>query len=58
MIEELKVLKTLEHPNVIFLHEIIDDDQRKDICLVTEYHSKGSLGDLIKLKKINKILGK
>jgi hypothetical protein len=24
--EELKVLKTLDHPNVIFLHEIIDSE--------------------------------
>lgn len=49
--EELKVLKTLEHPNIIWLHEIIDNDKRKDIYLITEYHSKGSLGDLIKQNK-------
>jgi hypothetical protein len=25
VIEELKVLQRLEHPNIIYLHEIIDD---------------------------------
>jgi len=49
--EELKVLKTLDHPNVIWLHEIIDDPKRDHIYLVTEYHSAGSLGD--KIKKLN-----
>jgi len=50
--EELKVLQALEHPNVIWLHEIIDDPKRDHIYLVTEYHSAGSLGD--KIAKINK----
>ena len=49
--EELKVLKTLEHPNVIWLHEIIDDPKRDNIYLVTEYHSAGSLGN--KVQKLN-----
>lgn len=49
--EELKVLQTLEHPNVIWLHEIIDDPKRDNIYLVTEYHSAGCLGD--KVKKLN-----
>ena len=45
-------MKTLEHPNVIWLHEIIDDPSSDYLYLVTEYHSNGSLGDL--LKQINK----
>ena len=49
--EELKVLKALEHPNVIWLHEMIDDPKKDKIYLVTEYHSSGSLGD--KVKKLN-----
>jgi serine/threonine protein kinase len=45
-------LQRLEHPNIIWLHEIIDDPLKDDyIYLVAEYHSKGSLGDLI--KKLN-----
>ena len=47
VLEELKVLSRLEHPNVIWLHEIIDDDKKSCIYLVTEYHAKGSIGDLI-----------
>jgi [calcium/calmodulin-dependent protein kinase] kinase len=50
--EELAVLKTLEHPNVIYLHEIIDDITRDHIYLITQYHSKGSLAD--KLEDKNK----
>ena len=42
--EEIKVLALLEHPNIIFLKEIIDDPKRDHIYLVTDYHSKGSLG--------------
>ena len=47
VLEELKVLKQLEHPNVIFLREIIDDPQG-DIFLVTDYYSNGSLGDIMR----------
>lgn len=43
--EELKVLERLAHPNIIWLHEIIDNPSRDNIYVVTEYHSKGSLGD-------------
>ena len=50
MVEELKVLKMLKHPNIIFLHEIIDDADCDELYLVTEYHSRGSLADLLKVK--------
>ena len=49
VLEELQVLQRLEHPNIIWLHEIMNDEKKPDIYLVTEYHSKGSIGDLIKL---------
>lgn len=51
VIEELKVLKTLEHPNVIWLHEIIDADNKDHIYLVTDYHERSSLGDQV--EKLN-----
>lgn len=41
------MLKTLDHPNVIYLHEIIDDPKKDSIFLVTEFYSKGSLGDMV-----------
>ena len=43
VVEELKVLQTLSHPNIIWLNEIIDDPNKDDIYLVTEWLSKGSL---------------
>jgi len=45
--QELKALKTLQHPNVIWLHEIIDDPNCDYLYLVTDYYSKGSLNDYL-----------
>ena len=42
VVAELKVLQRLQHPNVIWLHEIIDDPKKDKIFLVTELQ-KGSL---------------
>jgi serine/threonine protein kinase len=50
VIEELKVLQLLEHPNVIWLNEIIDDPKKDKLYVVTEWYSKGSLGDLVASK--------
>ena len=50
VVEELKVLKTLDHPNVIWLHEIIDDPKKDNIYLVTHFLQKGSLGNLTEQK--------
>jgi [calcium/calmodulin-dependent protein kinase] kinase len=47
VLEELKVMQKLEHNNIIFLHEIIDDPDSNDLYLVTEFQSKGSLANLI-----------
>ena len=47
VLEELKVLQRLEHPHIIWLYEIIDDQRKDEIYLVTEYHSRGSVGDLV-----------
>jgi serine/threonine protein kinase len=40
--EELKTLKKLHHPNIIWLHEVIDDSDG-NIYLVTDYYPNGSL---------------
>ena len=45
--EELKVLKSLQHPNVAWLEEIINDPNKDHIYLVTEYYKNGSLGDKV-----------
>jgi [calcium/calmodulin-dependent protein kinase] kinase len=54
VIEELKVLKSLEHPNIIWLYEIIDDPKKDSIYLVQEWYTKGSLGDQVLEKNKNK----
>lgn len=48
LLEELKVLKTLSHPNIIYLNEVINDPNKDSVFLVNEYHSNGSLGDKVK----------
>jgi serine/threonine protein kinase len=45
--EELKVLAKLEHPNIIWLHEVIDDSRKDHIYLVTEWLLRGTLGNLV-----------
>ena len=47
--DELSVLEQLQHPNIIWLHEIIEDCDH--IYIVTEYYTKGSLGE--KVRKAN-----
>ena len=41
----------MEHPNVIWLHEIIDSPLKDHVYLVTEFHANGSIVDMI--DKIN-----
>ena len=40
--EEIAVMKLLDHPNVLKLHEVMDDDHRGKIFLVVEYMPHGS----------------
>jgi serine/threonine protein kinase len=40
---ELKILQTLQHPNVLWLHEIIDSPKKDHLYVVTEYHTNGSI---------------
>lgn len=47
VMEELKVLQRLEHPNIIWLHEIINDPKKSKIYLVTEWQKKGSLASKV-----------
>ena len=54
VIEELKVLKMLNHPNVIWLNEVIDDPKKDKLYVVTEWLTKGSLGDLVEKRNEGK----
>ena len=53
MLQELKILQKLEHPNILWLQEIIDSPLKDNLYLVTEFHANGSVVDLL-----NKINGK
>jgi len=49
---EIKILKILDHPNIVKLYEIYQD--QKNIYLITEYLEGGELFDLIlKTKHFN-----
>lgn len=56
VLEELKVLKLMEHPNIIWLNEIIDDPKKDNLYIVTDWMSKGSLEELIESKNKGKSL--
>lgn len=43
VLKEIEVLKRLEHPNVISLHEVINDPKKDKIYLVTDWYINGSL---------------
>jgi serine/threonine protein kinase len=43
VLEELKILQRLKHPNIIWLHEIIDDPKKDKLYLVTDWYKNGSL---------------
>ena len=40
---ELKVLQTLQHPNIIWIHEIINDPNQDCLYIISDYYSRGSL---------------
>ena len=52
-IEEMRVLKQLQHPNLIWLHEIIDEKENGNIYIVTEYYPNGSLADEVERQNSN-----
>jgi serine/threonine protein kinase len=45
---ELEALKKLDHPNIIVLHEIIDDPNEPNIYLVMDLLPGGNIEDIIK----------
>jgi [calcium/calmodulin-dependent protein kinase] kinase len=42
-LQEIDIMKTLEHPNIIKLHEIINDESADDINLIMDLHLNGTL---------------
>eukprot|EP00803_Ostreobium_quekettii_P008330 evm.model.scf_653EXC.1 EVM.evm.TU.scf_653EXC.1 scf_653EXC:14387-17069(-) len=43
ILRELAVMKKLDHPNVVKLHEVIDPKGKENIVLITEFMEKGAL---------------
>eukprot|EP01059_Diplonema_ambulator_P017133 TRINITY_DN29117_c0_g1_i1.p1 TRINITY_DN29117_c0_g1~~TRINITY_DN29117_c0_g1_i1.p1 ORF type:complete len:613 (+),score=139.33 TRINITY_DN29117_c0_g1_i1:32-1870(+) len=40
---EISILQRLLHPNIITLHEVIDDDSHHKLYMITDYCSKGAI---------------
>ena len=51
VMEELEILKTLKHPNVINLKSIIECNKRDHLYLVTDWYIKGTIEDMVEKKK-------
>ena len=49
---ELSVLKTINHPNIIKLHDVFFDNENKNVYLVLDYYKNGDLTKLLKNKPL------
>lgn len=45
VLREIALMKKLNHPNVIRMHEVVDDPEKDKLCIVLDYHSNGALMD-------------
>ena len=49
------MLQTLQHPNIIWIHEIINDPNQDCLYIVSDFYSKGSLlNRLTEYQSLNK----
>lgn len=58
ILRELAIMKKLDHPNVVKLHEVIDPKGKENIVLITEFMEKGTLLKRVDGGKSGKILFK
>lgn len=49
---EFTVMKKLNHPNIIKLHEVFFDSENKNVYLVLDYYEKGDLFNFLKGKPL------
>jgi serine/threonine protein kinase len=42
-IEEIAIMKKLRHPNIVMLHEVIDDPNSRKIYIIQEFVARGAL---------------
>lgn len=48
---ELEIMKKLFHPNIVRLHEIINDPSKKQLCLIIDLFKGGSVQSKLELQK-------
>jgi len=41
--KEIAIMKKIEHPNLVRLHEVIDDPDNKKMYLILDYMDKGQI---------------
>ena len=51
--QEMAIMKAMNHPNVLKLHEIIDDPKETKLYLITELVKEGTLMTRIRKKTLN-----
>lgn len=49
---EMSVLKTLNHPNIIKLHDVFFDNENKNVYLVLDYFKNGDMTNILKNKPL------
>jgi len=45
VLREVALMKKLNHPNVIRMHEVVDDPEKDKLCIVLDFHENGALMD-------------
>mmetsp|Transcript_34179 Transcript_34179/g.78739 ORF Transcript_34179/g.78739 Transcript_34179/m.78739 type:complete len:702 (+) Transcript_34179:152-2257(+) len=45
VLREIALMKKLSHPNVIRMHEVVDDPEKDKLCIVLDFHLNGALMD-------------
>lgn len=43
VMQEIEIMKSLNHPNVVRMHEMIDDEEDQNLFIVLDYAAKGEL---------------
>lgn len=52
MNNEVAILKKMQHPNIIKLYEVIEDEGKNKIYLILDYCSKGFINEKKSGKKV------
>ena len=52
-LNEIRILASISHPNVVGYKEVFIDDASSSLCLIMEYASKGDLLQMINIHKKN-----